>query len=140
MQRARVSVVLAGGVAKGAYEAGVLEVLAEANVEVVRLVATSAGALNAALYAWAVRTRNERAAAATLTELWRDDAKFTAVFRPSFKDIRHRDGFSGHDQVFKILRDHITPVAIVDPAPIELRLVVAPLAGTDGTIGDRLAT
>ena len=45
----KIGLVLSGGVAKGAYEVGVIQALAERGIEPAAIVGISAGALNGAL-------------------------------------------------------------------------------------------
>jgi NTE family protein len=61
-----IAIVLAGAVARGAFEAGVIRALADADVKIVRIVAASAGALNGTVLASAVRERKVRAGAEAL--------------------------------------------------------------------------
>jgi NTE family protein len=134
----RIAVVLAGAVAKGAFEAGVLQALAEKRVEIVRIVGSSSGALNGTLLASAVRKREVAQGAAELVELWRDKAGWTDVFHASFEVLRTRQGVSDRAKVLELLRRYVTPSPT--GADIDLRLLTAPLAGTAGTIGLRPAT
>ncbi|GGM02766.1 patatin-like phospholipase family protein [Dactylosporangium sucinum] len=64
---ARVGLVLAGGGAKGAYQAGVVEYLASREIEVAAVAGTSIGALNGAVVAAADTIA---AAADRLSEVW----------------------------------------------------------------------
>jgi NTE family protein len=134
----RIAVVLAGAVAKGAFEAGALHELARRNVQIVRIVATSSGALNGALLASAVRTRSIAASTDRLVELWRDRAGWSDVFHASFHAVANRQGLSDRTRVLELLRREIKPSPQGDD--IALRLLVAPLAGTTGVIGDHPAT
>ena len=134
----RIAVVLAGAVAKGAFEAGVLQALAEKRVDIVRIVGSSSGALNGTLLASAVRKHELQHGAAQLVELWRDRAGWTDVFHASLEVLRTRQGVSDREKVLALLRRYVTPSAT--GADIDLRLLVAPLAGTAGTIGLRPAT
>ena len=136
----RVAVVLAGAVAKGAFEAGALQALARTNVNIVRVVAASSGALNGTLLASAVRTRSLQRGTELLAELWRDNAGWTDVFHASFHDITARRAVSDSKQVLHLLRDRIPPVDRSDAEDINLRLLVAPLNGVVGTIGDHPAS
>ncbi|HTL35669.1 MAG TPA: patatin-like phospholipase family protein [Kofleriaceae bacterium] len=136
----KVALVLAGSVAKGAYAAGALARIAEADVEIVRIVATSAGALNAVGYARGLRARDARGAAAQLEQLWLDEATPLGVFHPSLVEIAKGEGFSDSSKILALLREHVIPVTAADRAEIELRLICAPLAGSDGAISDRVAT
>jgi NTE family protein len=132
--------VLAGAVAKGAFEAGVLQALARTNVNIVRVVAASSGALNGTLLASAVRKRSLLTDVDLLAELWRDNAGWTDVFHANFSDITERRAVSDSQKVLQLLHDRIPPVDRPDVEDINLRLLVAPLDGVAGTIGDHAAT
>jgi NTE family protein len=134
----RIAVVLAGAVAKGAYEAGVLQALVRANVHIVRIVAASSGALNGTLLAAAVRARTLPASTDQLVELWRDEASWRRVFHPSLHVLRTLQGVSDRERVLALLRAHVAPVPLGDE--IDLLLLVAPLGGVTSVIGDRPAT
>ncbi len=136
----RIAVVLAGAVAKGAFEAGVLQTLTRANVQVVRIVAASSGALNGTMLASAVRARDARGGADKLVELWRDHAEWNDVFHASFRDVRKLHGVSDRSKILELLRTLIPPSPLDDPEEINLRLLVAPLNGAVGAIGDHPAT
>jgi NTE family protein len=135
-----IAVVLAGAVARGAFEAGVIQALAGADIEIVRIIAASAGALNGTLLASAVRGRNIRAGAEALHVLWRDHATLREVFHVSLRDLLAQDGISDQKQLLRLLNQHVTPSQPADPADINLRIVVAPLNGYPGSIGDHAAT
>ncbi len=136
----RVALILAGAVAKGAFEAGALQILSQTDTQVVRIVATSSGALNAVTYAAAVRARRERAGAAELVQLWRDKATWTDIVHPDWKSLLHREAVSDLTKVREVLRANVRPTAGADRADINLRLVLAALDGRDGTIGDHPVT
>ncbi len=73
--------ILTGGVAKGAFGAGALSVLAtECDTDIRRVVATSSGAVNGVHFASALRRGDERAAAHELAEIWIEHATFGEVF------------------------------------------------------------
>lgn len=139
--RPKVAVVLAGAVAKGAFEAGALAELVTADVEIARIVGSSSGALNAVALAAGIAGRRAPQAMAELVERWRDEASWRGVFHPSFGDIvLRRDGFSDQKKLLAMLREGVPRVQIPDPAPIDLRLVIASLAGVAGQIDGRPAT
>ncbi len=135
-----IAVVLAGAVAKGAFEAGVLQVLAETDARVVRIVAASSGALNGVAYATAVRARRERAGAAELVELWRDKASWMDIFHLDWGGLLHRKAVANLDRVRAVLKAGILPAQAASPAEINLRLILGALDGVPGTIGDHPAT
>lgn len=129
MAQKQVAVILAGAVAKGAYAAGVLEVLAAQDLRVTRIVAASSGALNAALYASYVRRGCERAGMEELATLWEDHAGFWDVFSLDLISLLRLEGLSSGAKVRQLLRERIEAGPIASPRPISLRFVVAPLAG-----------
>lgn len=134
----RIAVVLAGAVAKGAFEAGVLHALVRANVKIVRIVAASSGALNGTMLAASVRARELEAGTDKLIELWRDHAGWTDVFSPKLRLLRTVQGVSDNRKVLELLRAQIPPIPVGED--INLRLLTAPLGGITGTIGDHEAT
>jgi NTE family protein len=139
-QTKRIAVVLAGAVAKGAFEAGVIRALVRADVDIVRIVATSSGALNGTVLAAAVRAGDLVGGAERLATLWQDHAEWNEVFHTSFRDILRRDGLSDQARLLGLLRDHIAPSQPDRPRPVNLRLIVAALGGCAGSIGARPAT
>jgi NTE family protein len=139
-QSKTIAVVIAGAVAKGAFEAGVIQALARADVKIARIVAASSGALNGTVLASAVRTNDLVGGADRLARLWEDHAEWNEVFHLSFRDLWKRDGISDQKRLLRLLSDHIAPSQLAQPAPVNLRLVVAALAGCPGRIGARSAT
>jgi NTE family protein len=134
----KVAVILPGAVAKGAFAAGVLKVLAEQDLEVTRIVATSSGALNAALYASYLRRGIEREGAAEIARMWIERAGFLSVFSPDLAGILRLEGaFSS--KIRELLRSRIAAGEISAPRPISLRLLVAPLRGVDSRHLDAVA-
>ena len=109
------ALILAGGVAKGAFTAGVLSVLlgpegkAAARVNVHSIVAASSGALNGAFAAAVLHSGTEEREIARLVSLWLNDASFGRVFEPSFAGIFELRGASGEEKVMEILRTAIVP-------------------------------
>ena len=128
-----VAVILAGAVTKGAFEAGVLQVIAERGIAVRRIVAASSGALNGTAYAAGVRARREREAAADLRDVWENHAGLCDVLHPNLGDIVRGRGLSDQDKLYGLLRDHVKPSTVPDPAPIDLHLITAPLRGVPGS-------
>jgi len=140
MAQPRIAVVLAGAVAKGAFEAGALQALAQTGAKIVRVVAASSGALNGTLLASAVRTREVVEGTELLAELWRDHAGWTNVFHANLGQAVARRAVSDPKRVLELLRSRIPAIARHDVEAINLRLLVAPLNGIDAAVGDRIAT
>jgi NTE family protein len=137
----RVALVLAGAVAKGAFTAGVIHRLVRSKVEIVRIIAASSGSLNAALLASGIHAREISRAADQLVEVWTDRAEWNQFFHVSFGDLLRGEGISDQKRVLSLLREYIKPhTGPGDGAPIDLRLVVAPLHGAAGKIGSQPAT
>lgn len=141
------ALILSGGVAKGAFDAGVLSVLLgregkesgkASPVNVRSIVAASSGALNGAFAASVLHAGTEEAEIGRLASLWLEDASFGRVFEPTFGGIFGLRGASGEDKVLHILRNAIAPAPRV--RTIELRLVVGNLAGSLEQIGGAAAT
>jgi NTE family protein len=128
-----VAVVLAGAVTKGAFEAGVLHVVAERGIAVRRIVAASSGALNGTAYAAGVRARRERAAARELMEVWEEHAGLCDVLHVNLRDALAGRGLSDQERLYGLLHDNVPPSSIADPAPIDLYMITAPLGGTETT-------
>jgi NTE family protein len=142
-QSKTIAVVLAGAVAKGAFEAGAIQALVRTDVKIARIVAASAGALNGTVLAAAVRARSLVAGADALAALWRDHAEWNEVFHVSFRDLLKRDGLSDQNSLLALLRAHIPPTHPDEadaPDDVNLRLVVATLRGRAGSIGAHSAT
>jgi predicted acylesterase/phospholipase RssA len=138
------ALILAGGVAKGAFTAGVLSVLlgpegkATRPTDIHSIVAASSGALNGAYVAAVLHAGTEEADIGRLGSIWLDEAAFGQVFEPSFAGVFGLRGASGEDKVLDLLRRHITPTPRA--RTIELRLVVANMAGNLEQVGGAPAT
>jgi NTE family protein len=126
------ALVLAGAVAKGAFEAGVLSVLVERRLEISAVVATSAGALNAALFATGVRLGRGPRTSAKLLSLWREDAHWTRIVQPTWRGLVGRTGLSSVNRLEELVLRGMEDIvdgpggAVV---PIDLKLVTTSLDG-----------
>jgi NTE family protein len=136
------ALILAGAVAKGAFESGALQALAP-HVErlgITRVVGASAGALNASLFAIALRERAEVEVSKRLVELWSDSATWHNVLDINLHDIWARTGLGSADRVLELMQRAVKGVHSTDPRPMGLSLVVTALAGAQGNIGHEAAT
>lgn len=136
------AVILAGAVAKGAFEAGAIEVLAPhaEALGITRVVGASAGALNAALLAIALHSRAEVEVSKRLVELWSDQATWHNVLDLKLHDIWSLTGLGSADRVVDLMVRAVKGVHSTDPRPLALALVVTALAGSSGNIGGASAT
>jgi predicted acylesterase/phospholipase RssA len=138
------ALILAGGVAKGAFASGALAELLEPamqarlGLDVRRVVATSSGAVNGAFVASHLRAGSEAAAMPLLEELWVEFGDFRDVFDPSFSALTRGRGISTGQKVRALLERFVTPQG--GSRPIELAVVVANLNGEVDSVGSELAT
>jgi NTE family protein len=135
----RTALVLAGAVAKGAFQAGVIQVLHERGWRFSRVVAASSGAINGAFWAAAVRAGREDSAAQALPELWRDRAGL-GIFDLTLRGFLGQRGLSTGDRIVELLEDAVGGWLPGARQRAQLRLVVAPLKGVAGNIGAATAT
>jgi NTE family protein len=134
------SVVLAGGVAKGAFESGALEVLSQEAIPISHIMAASSGALNGALYAAGIRAGREREAARRLTELWHSEGHWTRALDLSVEGAIHGRGVSTVSKLYQLVRSELARFDIPAVRPVELTLVLASLFGEEGEIAGKPAT
>jgi NTE family protein len=121
------AIIFGGGVAKGAFGAGAISVLASTGLRVRRIVGTSSGALNAAYYARAVRSGAEDVAGDELARIWLDEGTLADGFNVSFRGVFGLEGISTSAKVFALLRRHIRPST--GRHPVDVRLVTTNSAG-----------
>jgi NTE family protein len=119
--------VLPGGGALAAYQVGVLDALTAAGLRPDRLIGVSAGAMNAALFAWSSDAEGVRRLGAIWANVKRRDllrvhpgrlALALAGKRASFLDNRHGISF---------LRKHLG-ARLIEHAPIPLTIIATDLA------------
>ena len=106
---ATAALVLAGTVAKGAFEAGVVSELAQRGITFNRFVGTSAGALGATLLAVGAACGRFELAAAKLEELWRNHAWVWNFVTPTWQMHRGLSSARGVERlVRKALREVVS--------------------------------
>jgi NTE family protein len=135
----RTALVLAGAVAKGAFEAGALEVLHQRGLRFPRVVAASSGAINGAYWAAATRAGREDDAVKALPALWRERAGI-GIFHLSVSGLLAARGFSTGERIAALLEEAVSGWFPGAGHRAELRLVVTPLAGVDDQIAGKRAT
>jgi predicted acylesterase/phospholipase RssA len=138
----RVAVILAGAVAKGAFEAGALKVLAEklaaSDGRIVRIVAASSGALNGTLLAAGAHGGDLPKAAADLATLWITEGGLGHALNLNWRDMFALRGVSDQRNLLRLLSSRLRPRSSGEE--IELRIIVASLGGVVGKIGGDDAT
>jgi NTE family protein len=139
----KTALILAGAVAKGAFEAGVLEVLTQREITVSAIVSTSAGSLNAALYATGLRFNRPRLAAETLVSLWQDHAGWLDIVQPTWRGLVDHTGLSSTDALEKLLFEGMQRVADEPQggkSSVRLQMVTTNLSGSACARGGEDAT
>jgi predicted acylesterase/phospholipase RssA len=134
------ALVLPGAVARGAYEAGAIEVLAEQDTRIDRIVATSSGALNGLAYAAGIRSGREKEMAARLTESWINDGGWQSSFSLNPLSLIAGRGLSSSAGLMKMMRAMVQPCRNSKKREVEFRVLVTPLNGVIDSIGNRTAT
>jgi predicted acylesterase/phospholipase RssA len=140
MRPKAVALILTGAVTRGAFEAGVLKVLADRGIVVRQILAASSGALNGTAYAAGVRARREAVLANRLVELWLDSGDLCSVLNVRLDALLRGRGVSDQKKLLALLRRHVTPCLIPVPQPIGLHVLVAPLRGVETAVGPSPAT
>jgi NTE family protein len=125
----KTSVVLAGGVAKGAFESGALKVLSERHIPIAHVVAASSGALNGVVYAAAIRGR-ENEAASRLASLWLEDGDWAHALDLSARDFVRGRAIATTARLVALMRREVEAL-VRSPVchPVCLTLVVTNVNG-----------
>lgn len=135
-----VALILTGAVTRGAFEAGVLKVLADRGIVVRQILAASSGALNGTAYAAGVRARREAVLADQLVELWLNNGDLCGILHVRPGALLRGRGVSDQAKLLSLLRRYVTPCSVPSPELIRLHILVAPLHGVQAAIGPMRAT
>jgi len=136
----RSALVLAGAGSKGAFEAGAAAELIRAGHRFGTVVGASAGALNGALLAAAVRAGREEQGAQILRQRWLQSAGFWDVFQPTVAGIVSGRGFSTGEKLAEQLEESAAELFPGAAAPSRYVAVVTALRGRPVEVGGRAAT
>lgn len=134
------ALVLPGAVARGAYEAGVIEVLAKQETRIDRIVATSSGALNGLAFAVGIRSGREKEMSEKLTASWIEHGGWQDSFSLNPFNFLLGHGLSSNAALLRMMRDLIKPCTESKKRDVELRILVTPLDGVRSRIGKNPAT
>jgi len=131
-----IALIVTGAVAKGPFHAGALSVLAEKGVPVGSVVGTSAGALNAAVFAAGVATGRVKHAARVAEEVWLDHASWSDIVSPSLGELLHGQVPFDAKRIRQMLAEALarvldSPVTPDQPprSDVHLRVVATDLLG-----------
>jgi predicted acylesterase/phospholipase RssA len=140
MTKSHCALILPGAVSKGAYEAGAIGVLAQQDMRIDRIVATSSGALNGVAYAAGIRAGHEREMAEKLAKAWMNFGSWNSALSFSPLGVLTGRGLSDRSGLLKMLHETVTPCSHSKKREVELRIIVSPLNGINGLIGKNNAT
>jgi NTE family protein len=131
-----IALIVTGAVAKGPFHAGALSVLAAKAVPVASIVGTSAGALNAALFAAGVVTGRVKHAARVAEEVWIDHASWSDIVSPSLGELLHGQVPFDAKRIRQMLAEALARVMDTTVAPdqpprsdVHLRVIATDLLG-----------
>jgi len=135
------AIILAGAVAKGAFEAGALKVITKnPNLKIKTIVATSSGALNATALAAGITSQKVEQAMDALVNTWADHGSWYNILEFSFSKMMNRQGLSNSDRLMRLIRMTVEKFVTSDLYPIELKIVLTQLSGHMGFIDGRPST
>ncbi len=134
------ALVLPGAVARGAYEAGVIEVLANSDIKIDRIVATSSGALNGLAYAAGIRGGREKEMAERLAQAWIKNGSWENSLNLNLWGLIRGRGISSKHGLMNLMKDMIQPCTNPVKIPVEFRVITTPLNGVVSRIGKNPAT
>ena len=136
------AVICAGGLARGAFEAGAIETLIGAGVEPSHVVGCSAGALNAAGLAAGVRVGRVRDAARAIVDVWDVQADWRHAFDVKPLQLLRGRGVSTSAGVERILRQHIGALVegSTERRSVRLDLITTASDGERHDVGGELKT
>src|SRR5579872_88446 len=103
--------VLAGAVAKGAFEVGAAQVLAGHPCRITRIAATSSGALNAAILGAGLAFGQFSTAVDVARELWEKDGSWTGIAHLSWTALVHLEGALDTSKLVTLVKDGIAEIA-----------------------------
>ena len=134
------ALVLPGAVARGAFEAGVIQILVQENLQINRIVTTSSGALNGITLAYGIRFGREKEMAEKLVNMWIERGSWHGAMSFNPFHLFNIRGLSDSDRILKMMRDIIEPSETPPVSEVELCIIICPLNGVMGSINGKEAT
>jgi NTE family protein len=136
MNNDAIALIVTGAVAKGPFHAGALCVIAQRGVPVASVVGTSAGALNAAVFAAGIVTGRVKHAARVAEEVWLDHASWSDIVSPSLHELLHGQVPFDAKRIRQMLAEAMARILDTTAAPdqpprtdVHLRFVATDLLG-----------
>lgn len=135
------AIILAGALAKGAFEAGALQVITKnPELKIKTIVATSSGALNATALAAGITSQKIEQAMETLVSTWTDHGSWYNILEFSLGKIVNRQGLSTSDRLKRLIKTTVEKFVTSDLYPVELKIVLTQLSGHMGFINGKPTT
>lgn len=129
------AIILAGALAKGAFEAGVLKIITKnPELKIKTIVATSSGALNATALAAGITSQKVDQAMDALINTWVDHGSWYNILEFSLAKIMSRQGVSSSDRLMRLIKVTVEKFVTSELYPVELKIVLTQLAGHTGLI------
>lgn len=135
------AIILAGALAKGAFEAGALKVITKnPELKIKTIVAASSGALNATALAAGITSNKTEQAMDSLINTWTNHGSWYNILEFSLGSITSRQGLSTSDRLMRLLKVTVEKFVTSDLHPVELKIVLTQLSGHTGFINGRPST
>jgi len=135
------AIILAGALAKGAYEAGVLKVITKnPELKIKTIVATSSGALNGLALAAGLACNRVEIAMDALVYTWTNHSSWHNILEFNLNKIMNRQGLSTSDRLMRLIKVTIEKFITSELNPVELKIVLTQLSGHTGFINGRPST
>ncbi len=132
------AIILAGALAKGAFEAGALKVITQnPELRIKSIVATSSGALNATALAAGITSGRTAQAMDALVRTWIEHGSWFNILEFSLNKIVNRQGLSTSDRLKRLIRVTVEKFVTSELNPIELKIVLTHLSGHMGFINGK---
>ena len=131
----KIAVVLAGAVAKGAFEAGALaELVKREDVHIQHIVAASSGALNGTVLAASIHGAQSHTdlvkRVEALCDLWIEKGDLSHAFHPNALGLVRGTGISDQSKLRTLLTGHLRPSERgAAGANVTLKIVISPIQG-----------
>jgi predicted acylesterase/phospholipase RssA len=126
------AIILAGGIAKSAFEVGVLKVITQnPDLNIKSIIGASSGALNCCALAAGLITNNTQLAINDLIDVWTNKAGWNNVIKLNFRSILDMKGLSNSNKLHKLIKTSVENIIStgIGMNPIELRFAITQLSG-----------
>ncbi len=132
------AIILAGAMAKGAFEAGALKIITQnPELNIKTIVATSSGALNATALAAGISSQRTKQAMDALVNTWVEHGNWYNILEFSLNKILNRQGLSNSERLKRLIKVTVEKFVSPNLYPVELKIVLTHLSGKMGFINGK---